>query len=89
VNPDYKTALRNIETTIKIRDRLGVSAYKQYELFRAGCKILLDPDFAADRPSTDVVQAEINRDLAEAHTAFPNYMDDPVILKWRHRNSPG
>jgi hypothetical protein len=88
VNPDYKAALKDIDTAIRIRDRLGVSAHEQYELFRAACKILLDPDFAVGRPSSDVVRAEINRDLAKARSAFPDYRRDPTILKWIQLNPP-
>ena len=88
-NPDYVGALAAIEEAIRIRDASGDRGWVLYEMVRAECRISLDPDFAARRPSSIDVRSAILADLKVA--ARVGWIRDAVRGKepfrsWRELN---
>jgi hypothetical protein len=54
---------------IKLRGPAGEAGYARYEFNRALCRINLDDQFTANRPSTPQTAKEIRADIAVAEEA--------------------
>jgi hypothetical protein len=89
-SPDWAAAEAALTDAIAIRDRPRKGrGSRMYEYNRALCRINLDPDFGADRPSSENVKAEIVADLKEAATASyagSKLKTDRTVIKWAALN---
>lgn len=91
---DHLNAAEALSEAIEIRDRVGNPGHRDYEFNRAMCRIALDPDFAAGRPSADAVRGRVVADL-HAAVASPFWSDvlareaaqDTAVGRWLARNS--
>jgi hypothetical protein len=77
--PDWSTALAELNTAIRIRDRVGDSGWGAYEFVRAECTIRLDDKYSDNQPSDSSVQDKIVNDLRVATRSG--------LRDWVHRNS--
>ncbi|GAB4578208.1 MAG: hypothetical protein Fur0022_09420 [Anaerolineales bacterium] len=66
VPPDYVRARAALTKAIELRGKRDPVGFRLYELNRAICNILLDPNFQAGMPSTDAIQQIILEDLKAA-----------------------
>jgi hypothetical protein len=91
-NNDWSQALSLLNDAIRIRDRSGEPAWRDYEFARAVCQIKLDPNFTnvpprASEPST---AQSIREDLVQAKDvldAAKNPIDrDQVVSQWEALN---
>jgi hypothetical protein len=67
-NNDWSQALSLLNDAIRIRDRSGEPAWRDYEFARAVCQIKLDPNFTnvPPRASEPLTAQSIREDLVQA-----------------------
>jgi hypothetical protein len=85
-SPDYARAEAMLTTAIELRGPPDVYGWEIYELNRAVCTILLDPQFGAGRPSEPDVREKIIKDLKAAAEGIPDLFRHQDILKWLQLN---
>lgn len=89
---DWSNALSLLNDAIRIRDRSGEPAWREYEFARSVCQIKLDPNFTNDPPhASDASTAQsIRADLDQAKDvpdATKTLIDkDQVVAKWENLN---
>jgi hypothetical protein len=66
INPDWRAAEAELTTAIEMRGPWEEKGWLFYEFNRALCRISLDPDFLADKPSEPSRRQEILTDLRAA-----------------------
>ena len=66
LQPDWAAAEQELTTAIKIRGPWKEHGWVLYEMNRAECRIMLDPDFAQNRPSDPTRKEQIVDDLRAA-----------------------
>lgn len=88
---DWRQALSLLNDAIRIRDRSGEPAWREYEFARAVCQIKLDPNFMNDPPRASELSTaqSIREDLVQAKDvdATNNPIDkDQVVNAWLKLN---
>ena len=75
---------------IRIRDRSGEPAWREYEFARAVCRIKLDPNFEKGIASDGQTAQSIRTDLGEAKDVLPEaktLIDKyDVVGAWQRKN---
>jgi len=87
--PDWLEAEQELSLAIDLRGPWQQHGWLFYELNRALCRIMLDPDFAQDKASEPALRQAILADLqaaAQAADLKTILKTDPVIRKWREFN---
>jgi hypothetical protein len=89
---DWSQALSLLNDAIRIRDRSGEPAWREYEFARAVCQIKLDPNFtnvpprASDAPTAQSIRADLDQ-AKDVPDTTKNLIDkDPVVSKWKGLN---
>jgi hypothetical protein len=87
---DWSQALSLLNDAIRIRDRSGEPAWREYEFARAVCQIKLDPSFNKQSASDPSVAQSIQSDLDQA-TSVPLKAKRPidkddVVGAWKRLN---
>lgn len=82
-SPDFRTTERELSRAIEIRGHWG-EGWTYYELNRALCRIMLDPQFSrSERSSADVTQNILNDlRIAVQSGAIQRGFDDQQIVGW-------
>ena len=88
---NYKEALTELDTAIRIRDQQKDKGFHKYEFNRAVCRIKLDEEFnkPAPGPSKPDAKNQILQDLKAAFTGDQMkkvILNDEVASKWRLLN---
>jgi hypothetical protein len=83
---DWTQAFSLLNDAIRIRDRSGEPAWREYEFARAVCQIRLDQNFnkglASDPQVTQSIQADLDQ-AKDIPDATKNLIDkDQVVSKW-------
>jgi hypothetical protein len=88
LQPDWAAAEQELTTAIKIRGPWKEHGWVLYEMNRAECRIMLDPDFAQNRPSDPTRKEEIIDDLRAAFRApdLRTILRRDVFKKWSDLN---
>lgn len=86
--PDWQRAFDALTRAIEIRGTWKENGWLMYEFNRAICRIELDADFRAGRPSGEDAREAILEDLhAAARSSFVrDCMEDSVIREWLEIN---
>lgn len=84
--PDYARAEVELGTAIENRGPVSEGGWELYEFNRAICRVKLDDDFAAERPSSPDVRAKILSDIKIATAAYPDLYGEPDLIKWLQIN---
>jgi hypothetical protein len=84
--PDYARAENELIKAIDIRGPNQEDGGELYEINRAICRILLDPDFSEDRPSQTESRLGIIADLRLGSKVEPELFNDSRIIKWMQLN---
>jgi tetratricopeptide (TPR) repeat protein len=66
IEKDYQRAEEELTRAIEIRDKTGVTGFLLYEINRAICKIVNDPDFKEKKQSSKESKRSILEDLKKA-----------------------
>jgi hypothetical protein len=86
--PDLPRAERAFTTAIRIRGDWREAGWPWYELARAICRILLDADFKAKRPSSPAAREAIVADLwVGAHSEADEMFADARLREWLDVNA--
>ncbi len=84
--PDWKEAETQLSKAIAIRDSQGEKGWLWYEFIRASCRINMDPEFCAHRPSMPEGRLLILRDLQTVGQSDPQVtqdaMEDKSVTTW-------
>jgi hypothetical protein len=86
LKPDYRRAMAELTKAIDLRGPAFEIGWGLYEFNRAICRIKLNEEFAANRPSQPENRQQILADLRVAVEEFPDLLGDPDILKWLEIN---
>jgi hypothetical protein len=88
-NPDLRTAEQELNKAIEIRGLWSEQGWTYYELNRALCRIMLDPQFSrTERSSADVVQKIVDDlRIAVQSGAIEREFEDRQIVQWLEVNS--
>lgn len=85
--PDWARAASALSTAIRIRGDAREFGYWLYEFNRAVCRIAMDPNFTAGRPSAPAVQADVHADLEIASEQQHELIErTPEIVEWLRLN---
>jgi hypothetical protein len=91
VPPDWAEAEKELSEAIRIRDERGARGFHIYEFNRAICRIVQDPDFAAQQASTPAQRERVVKDLMAAmqsRSVGEIVRDDPRVLQWAPKQDP-
>jgi hypothetical protein len=87
---DWSQAFGLLSDAIRIRDRSGEPAWREYEFARAVCRIKLDPNFEKGIASDGQTAQSIRTDLGEAKDVLPEaktLIDKyDVVGAWQRKN---
>jgi hypothetical protein len=88
--PDWRQAEKELTKAIEIRGDWRNHGWLWYEFVRLICRIHLDPEFLAKRPSAENNRREILRDLDAVRTApdmFNKYQEEAAVVEWMTLNN--
>jgi len=88
-SPDFQGALEELTTAIEIRDREAIPGWRFYEFNRAFARIMLDPDFQAQKPSAEPARSLILADLkvAATHPDMGPILNEEPMTSWMALNN--
>ncbi len=92
-HPDWVGAESELTKAITLRDQVGDAGAREYEAYRAICRIQMDDALRAKKPSDQKVREDILKDLQFASGADPHALrflrntDRDLIQEWLQINN--